>query len=164
MRIGKSRGSYLPILSIFVSNTSGNILELGVGFCSTPYLHWNCYPKKRKLVSYENNPEYYSFARSWEDNFHEIYCISSWDNIDFSNSWSIAFIDHCPHFRRAIEAKRLMHADYLIIHDSESRNDNKYHLSTVRNLFKYDYQYRGAYPYTCILSNKYDPKEILKKL
>ena len=157
MRIGKSRGSYLPVLSKLVSQTTGPILELGVGFCSTPYLHWACFPKKRKLVSYENNPEYYRFAKSWKDSYHKVYCISDWDNTEFDkHHWNIAFIDHSPGPRRGIDAMRLAHADYLVIHDSENSNASRYGLNKVYRNFKYRYKYDDAYPFTSIWSNRYD--------
>ena len=159
MRIGKSRGSYLPVLTTLVSMTSGPILELGVGFCSTPYLHWVCYPKKRRLVSYENNPEYYVYAESWKDDFHEIHCIKDWASIDISEPWSIAFVDHSPGERRAEETKRLLHADYVIAHDTENRSDRRYHFNSILNLFKYRFKYTSAYPYTSIFSNKFDVRD-----
>jgi len=156
MRIGKSRGSYLPILTKIVSETTGPVLELGVGFCSTPYLHWACYPLKRRLVSYENNPEYYKFAESWKDTFHEIHCIKDWESIDISEPWSVAFVDHSPGGRRAEETKRLIHADYVVIHDTENSSDRNYRLSTIRGLFKYRYKYRDAHPHTSVWSNKFN--------
>lgn len=161
MRIGKKRGSYLPILSTLVSKTQGDILELGVGFCSTPYLHWICYPTKRRLVSYENNPEYFKFTMSWEDDFHEIHCIDDWDKADIDYPWTIAFVDHSPGERRGEEMKRLTNSDFVIVHDSEGRNDRRYRLSIARHLYKYEYEYIGAYPHTSVFSNKYDPKLIL---
>jgi len=158
MRIGKSRGSYLPVLTTIVSQTTGPILELGVGFCSTPYLHWACYPTKRKLVSYENNPEYYKFANSWIDDFHDIYCVDveNYDNIDLTIPWAVAFVDHSPGIRRYHELKRLTHSDYVVIHDTENRNDRRYRTSRAAKLYKYRFKYDGAYPHTSVWSNKYD--------
>ena len=159
MRIGKSRGSYLPVLLKMVSQTTGPILELGVGFCSTPYLHWACFPNKRRLVSYENNPEYYQFAMSWKDDFHSINCITDWDTVNLDEPWDVAFIDHSPGPRRGIEAAKLLHANYVIIHDSENANMARYNLNEVYRQFKYRYKYNDAFPYTSIWSNKYDIRD-----
>jgi predicted O-methyltransferase YrrM len=156
MKIGKSRGSYLPILIKLVQNTSGPILELGVGFCSTPFLHWVCYPTKRRLVSYENNPEYYKFAESWKDDFHEIRCINNWDEAVLDESWTIAFVDHSPSHRRAIEIKKLLQADYIVAHDTENRVARDYGYPEIEGLFRYRYKYRDAHPHTSIYSNKYN--------
>jgi hypothetical protein len=156
MRLGKRRGSYMPVLTKLVAQTTGPILELGVGFCSTPYLHWACFPTRRKLVSYENNKDYYAFAESWGDSYHEIYCINDWDKTDFSRDWSIAFLDHSPGPRRGVDSLRLIHADYLVIHDSENSQAHKYGLDKVYRRFKYRYKYNDTYPYTSIWSNKHD--------
>ena len=160
MRIGKSRGSFLPILIYYVERTTGPILELGMGFCSSPYLHWSCYPKKRKLISYESNPEYFDYANSWQDSFHEIHCVKSWDDIDLGAPWTIAFVDHAPDRRRAKEIAKLTHAEYVIIHDTENRNDKKYRLSSLHGLFKYRFKYIDAYPNTSIWSNTHDVEAI----
>ena len=159
MRIGKSRGSYLPVLTTLVQRTTGPILELGCGYCSTPYLHWACYPEKRKLVTYENNPDYFKFASSWEDDFHEIHCLEDLDKADLSCPWTIAFVDHSPGERRATETARLLHAEYVVAHDTEGRNDRRYHFSKVAHLFKYRWDYREAYPHSTIFSNHHDVTE-----
>jgi len=138
--------------------TTGSILELGMGFCSTPYLHWVCFPSKRRIVSYENEKEYYRYAETWKADFHEVHCIprDGWDGIDISEPWGVAFVDHHPNHRRVEEIKRLLHAEYVIIHDSENSGEHGYHLSTVKNLFKYRWKYNAAFPFTSIWSNKHD--------
>jgi len=150
----------MPVLMHLVAKTTGSILELGVGYCSTPYLHWICYPTKRRLLSCENNPEYYRFAESWKDTFHEVHCITDWDSVDLSAPWSIAFVDHSPEPRRAEEMKRLTHADYVIAHDTENNNNKRYRFSTIFHLFKYRIKYTKAYPYTSVFSNKHDLSEL----
>lgn len=156
MRIGKNRGSYMPVLSHLVNQTTGPILELGVGFCSTPYLHWVCYPKRRKLVSYENNPEYYEFAKSWEDDFHQIRLITDWKIADLSEPWAIAFVDHSSRLGRGREAARLTHADYVILHDTENSGERRYRYGRASLMFKYKFKYTGAYPPTSVWSNLHD--------
>ena len=159
MRIGANRGSYLPVLTTLVSKTTGPILELGVGFCSTPYLHWSCYPTKRRIVSYENNPAYYKYAMSWKDDFHAINCITDWDSINISEPWTIAFVDHSPNIRRGIEASRLLHAEFVVLHDSENANMIKHGFDKVFKSFKYRYKYNDAYPHTSVWSNKHDVRD-----
>lgn len=159
MRIGKSRGSYLPVLMKAISITKGPILELGMGFCSSPYLHWACYHTKRRLVSYENNAEYFQFAMSWKDDFHSINCVTDWDSINLKEPWSVAFVDHSPSLRRGIEISKLLHSDYVVIHDSENAHMVSYGLDQVFKMFKYRYKYNNAFPHTSIWSNKYDVRE-----
>ena len=71
--------------------TQGPVLELGCGLYSTTYLHWICFPTKRPLVTYENNPEYFEFLKEHETDFHKVHCIAHWDDIDISQPWSVAF-------------------------------------------------------------------------
>jgi hypothetical protein len=156
MKIGKNRGSFLPVLIKLVSMTNGPILELGVGFNSTPFLHWACYQDKRVLVSYENNPRYHAFAMSWKDDFHAIHCITDWNKVKLNVPWNIAFVDHCDGKHRDREIKKLYHADYVVVHDTENENMKKQGLDRVCRKFKYRYKYTNAYPRTSIWSNKHD--------
>lgn len=150
------RGSHLPVLMKLVQNTSGPILELGCGIYSTIYLHWTCYPMKRRLVTCENHPRYFDFLRQFECDFHEVKCVSSMDEVDVNFPWSVVLVDHSPEQERVKEIRRLTHADYVVAHDSENRSERKYRYSTIFNLFKYRYKYDGAYPHTTVFSNKYD--------
>jgi len=162
MKIGAYRGSHLPVLTAIIPATTGPVVELGMGFCSSPYLHWACYPSKRRLVSFENNPRYYDYARSWKADFHEVHCIppDGWNNIDLSPSWAVAFVDHSPNGRRHEDIRCLVHADYVVIHDAENSAERDYHLSALRPLFKYRYKYTPpGVPYTALWSNKYDVRD-----
>ena len=142
--------------------TAGPVLEMGMGFCSSPFLHWACYPTKRRLVSYENNSAFHDFARSWQADFHEVHCIKSdgWDDVNLGEQWAVAFVDHSPNGRRHLDVKRLLHADYVVIHDAENSSDGHYHLAGVRHLFKYRYKYTpSTMPYTALWSNKFDVRD-----
>src|SRR3990167_11435146 len=107
MRINKAWSSHLPILIKLLSITDGDVLEMGIGFYSTPYLHWACF-EKRRLVSYENNPQYYRYNKGYTygNPLHEMYLIDSWDQADIERPWDVALIDHSPEMRRQEEAKR----------------------------------------------------------
>ena len=65
MRINITWGSHLPILIKLVGETTGDILELGIGLYSTPFLHWSCFPNKRKLVSYESAEGYIKLLKPY---------------------------------------------------------------------------------------------------
>jgi hypothetical protein len=122
--------------------TTGPVLELGCGLYSTNPLHWACFVPNRKLVTYENNPAYYEFLKAYETDFHEVHCISLWDDIDISGPWSVAFVDNDPgpdepEDRRWREAVRLQHAEYVVFHDTERRNERRHRMSEVNKVFKY---------------------------
>lgn len=156
MRLQPRRGSHLPVLMKLVNTTRGSILELGCGVYSTIYLHWACYPSKRRLVTFESNPQYFDFAKQFETDFHTINCIENMDAWDIREPWAIAFVDHAPDTRRIEEIKRLVHADFVVAHDAENRFDRKYRYSTIWPLFKYRWKYSDTMPHTAVFSNKHD--------
>lgn len=142
-----------------VAKTTGPILELGCGLYSTTPLHWACFVPKRKLVTYENNPDYYEFLKAYATDWHEVHCVSSWDSIDISGPWSVAFVDHDSpgeRDRRFREVQRLGHAEYVVVHDTERANEQRHRLSEMNALFKYRYQFRDALPNTTVFSNIHD--------
>lgn len=155
-RLYPNRGSHLPVLIKLVSMTDGPILELGCGLYSTTFLHWACRGAKRRLVTYEHNPDFYEFLKEYGNDYHEVHCITDWDAIDISERWSIAFIDHEPGPRRYIEAKLLTHSDYVICHDTNNAYNHKYNYFKMYHKFKYRYKYTGDHPHTTIFSNYHD--------
>ena len=163
LRFYPNRGSHLPVLMKAVAETTGPILELGCGLYSTTPLHWACWVPKRKLVTYENNPAFYDFLKRYATDFHEVHCITDWDTIDISGPWSVAFVDHEPGLRRWQEASRLQHAEYVVAHDTEGRNDRKYGFSKINGLFKYQFEYKDAFPHTSVYSNVHDVRDFFER-
>ena len=159
MKMHMYRGSHLPLLMKAVQLTTGPILELGSGMYSTTYLHWACFPMKRRLVTYENNPDWFGFANLAIADFHEVHCIPDFSTADLSEPWSVAFVDHEPGDVRIREMSRLLHADYVVAHDTERANDRKYRWREIYPLFKYQYKWNGAWPHTSVFSNKHDLAE-----
>lgn len=133
--------------------TDGDVLEMGIGLFSTPYLHWACLDK-RKLVSYENNPQYYRYFKSYNGELHEMKFVQDWDQADIEHPWDIAFVDHSPESRRKEDVKRLANfARYLVLHDTEPAREELYGYSEVFPLFKYRYDFVNPRSNTSILSN-----------
>jgi hypothetical protein len=161
LRLRAGRGSHLPMLMKAVSETDGPILELGCGVYSTIFLHWSCWLPKRRLVTYENNPRFFAFLQGHERDYHEVHCVDDWDAIDISEPWSVAFIDHEPGPRRGVELGRLTHAEYVVAHDTEHRNDHKYEYCKNHKLYKYQYEYKATSPHTSIFSNVHDVRNYL---
>ena len=145
-------GTFLPALIEVVTKSKGTVLELGMGIFSTPYLHFAC--KNRQLVSYESDKKYYDWLKVFESENHQIHFVSSWDNVDFSGTFSVALIDHEPTSRRKMEIKRLaQNTEYIVIHDSNTRLEKRYRYSEVYPLFKYRKDFADEKPNTTILSN-----------
>lgn len=161
MKLKPAYSSHLPVLIKILSITTGDVVELGAGIYSTPVLHWMCSPKKRKLVSYDNSEKCLSLfnLRAFEDEFHKVVLVDNWDDVELEKQqWDVAFIDHSPE-RRAIEVARLAYlARYIIIHDSDWRNERHYHYKKIYGMFKYRYDYTIR-PWTTVLSNFVDLKD-----
>ena len=166
LRFAPRRGSYLPVLMKAVELTTGPILELGCGLYSTNPLHWACFVAKRRIVTYENNPAYHKFLKAYQCDFHEVHCIERWADIDISEPWSVAFVDHSPgpeepEDSRWQEAIRLQHAEYVVMHDTETRNESSHRLSKIARRFKYQFAWRDTIPNTTVYSNVHDVSNFL---
>lgn len=149
------RGSHLPVLMKVVQMTNGPIVELGCGTYSTQYLHWVCYTTKRRLVTYEDKPDYYPYAQQFASSFHEIRCVDNWLDIDLSEPWSIALVDYEPG-PRGHAVSKLLHAEYVVCHDTEPGSYAKHQFDAVFPQFKYQWHYRVVLPHTSLLSNTHD--------
>ena len=153
-------GSHLSVLIRLMELTDGPVLELGTGFFSTPYLHHACYLRNRKLVSYENNPQYYKFLKKLETPWHEIHKVDDDWNIPetkrgvHSDKWGFIFIDVQPDSKRKDLAKMLRNSAYYIaLHDSQPRDDHYMQYSKIYKWFKRRYDCTKFDPHTTVVSN-----------
>lgn len=155
-------GSHLPVLIRLVAMTNGPILELGTGQFSTSILDIMCRVKKRRIVSYENDPNYYELSACFISPYHEVHYIEDWDKADIDNThWNIALIDHLPRSRRRFDAIRLKNnVDYVILHDSEPSHWKYYKYDRVYPHFKYRFDYTECMPNTTVVSNFKDLGEL----
>uniref|UniRef100_A0A6M3LGM7 Methyltransferase n=1 Tax=viral metagenome TaxID=1070528 RepID=A0A6M3LGM7_9ZZZZ len=147
------RGSHLPILLRAYRLTDGPVLELGAGLFSTPVLHALCQIDGRKLVTYENHPQFYEWAVLYQSAFHDVCKVEEWKDVDLTPKWSVAFVDHSSAGKRWRELARLSHAEYVVVHDTDVGVQRKYGYEKAYPLFKYQRHYRDEYPNTGLLSN-----------
>jgi hypothetical protein len=134
--------------------TTGPILELGSGSYSTLYLHWACAPTKRPLVTYETNPEWWTFTKDFRADFHKTSLVSDWAKVKFDQPWSIAFVDHDG--VRSETVRNLLHAEYVVCHDMENKGMRRWGLAPIRKWFKWQWRYDVFRPYTTVFSNTHD--------
>lgn len=154
MKSSIAHGTHLPIIMKLVSITDGPILEIGGGQYSTPFLHWACFFNKRELVTYENSPEYFNTIRRYNDNYHKVILLDNWNQMPVERYWDIVFIDHAPGARRKVEIARLANlAKYIVVHDTEEREEHLYGLKEIYPLFKFKYDFMDVKPHTSVLSN-----------
>lgn len=151
MNIYKQWSTHMPVLIKAVQMSQGPVLELGSGYFSTPLLHWLCAEKNRKLVTYEDDKEFFQFAYQFRSRNHKIIFVDDWGEIDIGQSWGVALIDHQKK-RRDIEALRLKdNVDYLVLHDT---NNPRYHHDRVWPHFKEVYHWKFCTPWTSVVSNR----------
>lgn len=114
------------ILAGIVSQTTGPVLELGVGYYSTPILHFMC--QNRPLLSVESHLAWHEFfAIPFRNGMHDFYFArtglpSEIFEVDKYKDlkWDVAFVDHSPSNDRVkcVEALRSK-AKYIVCHDTE---------------------------------------------
>ena len=159
MHISLGLTSHLYALIRVIPATTGDVLEMGVGIGSTPYLHWSCLGKRR-LVSYESDPHYFKFFKGYAGEGHEMYLVDNYDQADIEHEWEVAFIDHGPNARRIVDIKRVAnYAKYIVVHDTAPKLDSHYNYSEIYPLFKYRIDFPVARTHVSILSNFVDVKE-----
>lgn len=153
--------SHLPILAKVMDISTGPVLEMGMGYYSTPFLYWKCKEQGRKLLSLEGDLIWMKKLEMPDfegEGFNAVH-VKDWDEADIDNThWGVVLIDHRPAVRRRVDAKRLANnADFVLMHDSEPEIDRFYRYGDAYKHFKYRYDYKSVgKPNTTVLSNFID--------
>lgn len=154
IRFLRGTSTHLEYLIEWVMKTQGPVLEIGIGFGSTPTLHALC--RERPLVSYESSDYYYTGFRDFQTDNHKIILVKDWNTIPIEIPWSLAFVDCSPTLQRREFLKRLKPwADFIVIHDTERRANRHFHVRELFRDFKYRRSYKALTPHTTVLSDKY---------
>jgi len=165
MKVSGNYGTHLACLIQAMSKTAGDVLELGMGVFSTPYLHYACMLSKRKLVSYENFKNWLQFFIDYhyENEYHELHFVEKYSDAKIDKPWDVVLIDQTPDSSRREEVKRLANlAKYIIIHDSGGNNEKTYHYSEIYPLFKYRTNWEKDKNQATVLSNFVDLEDFWK--
>ncbi len=153
----KNYSTHMPLLIKVLLASEGTVVEIGGGIYSTPFLHWMCKFQNRKLITYENHPDYYDYEKKFQSHDHRVKFVKDWDDIDMPEHISVLFIDHHPSNRRSVDTIKYKDtADYIVIHDTERDEENTYDYRRIWPHFKYRYDYKDAKPYTSVVSNFID--------
>ena len=146
--------THMPALLQTLAVSTGTVLEVGAGLYSTPLLHWICKRDNRKLITYENEPLFYEFARDFNTDLHEIRFIEDWDLMDFKSHYGLVFIDHHPEARRATEVLNFKDsADFIVVHDTD-RSTKYGGLNEVFKQFKHQTTWDERKPHTTVVSDE----------
>ena len=160
-----SYATHLGALIACVNKTKGDVLELGMGLFSTPYLHYACTIGKRNLLSLENDPGWCKqFKNSdfmhflYENDYHKIELVENYEESPLiQKEWDVVLIDQTPDGSRKESAKQLANlAKYIIVHDSNERHEKNYHYSEIYPLFKYKRVWDLDDRHATVLSNFVD--------
>ncbi len=90
--------SWLPALTRALVESTGPVLEIGVGHFSTPFLHEYCDATKRHLVSVEADAEWgFKFAEMFRSDNHEV-IVQDYAFIlpILDRKFGLVFIDNSP--------------------------------------------------------------------
>lgn len=142
--------SYLPLLWLAIENTSGDIVEAGIGDGSTKKLHDYCFTSGRKLFSYDSNEEWYRKFEHLNTNFHRVeYTGGNWLPMIEKHREPIGvyFSDEAPgEMRKYNIAMFAQTAKVIIAHDAEPSNDGGYKYSLLKPLFRFTklHEFPGA--------------------
>jgi hypothetical protein len=169
----ESFSSHQPLL-IHTLNTiqEGKVLEIGMGYNSTPLMHIVCGMQNRELVSVETDEEWYNRFTRYRSNRHKVvlipYIISKNHKIApvqdparllndevIKQKYAVAFVDLSPaEFRQPVIEQIKDTADYIVVHDTECvwqglKNVYAYDFS----MFKHVFHFKTEAPTSCLLSN-----------
>lgn len=156
-------GSHLPVLAACVSITTGGVLELGVGNFSTPLLHAMCGSMGRKLVSVEENLEWFNQFLKWESPDHSVIRAAYDESYQTPIGLSVVFIDNSPGGeRRKKDFERYIYAcEFVIVHDFW--NDNEEAIRPLIDITPHHVT-RHQNPPTLVASVKRDIPEVIRKM
>lgn len=138
--------THLGALIACVSKTKGDVLELGMGLFSTPYLHYVCTGTKRKLLSLENDKGWCRHFKGsqfmhflYSNEYHQLELVENYEESPLiDKEWDVVLVDQTPDLSRKETVKKLANkAKYIIIHDSNEQWEKVYHYSEIYPLFKY---------------------------
>lgn len=156
-------GSHIPVLVKLMEHVNKPVLELGVGYSSTPLLHWLCKDKRITLYSAETDNVWADRFKEYSDQFsHYLFYVNNdwnWAFIDdfIPRKLGLVFVDNRPAKKRVSNAVYFKdRADFIVLHDSELADHPAYKYDRAYKHFKYVYHYTKVKPYTAILSNFID--------
>lgn len=152
--------SHSSLLAACVAHTTGDVLELGMGWYSTPMLHFMCNGNGRKVVSVEHDKAWFDKFAYMESRDHQMIRVDDWDTCPvFDCDWDVVLVDRRPDEGRADDVKKLADRARLIVcHDTGI--DQYYDMGRAFEGFKYRYDHTlpGVHPWfkTSVFSNTDD--------
>lgn len=143
------------LLWLALEATTGDVVEMGMGQGSTPFLHQYCKDAGRKLFSYDNNLEWSSNFESYAWTGHSITHLVDWDTVSVKHPTpSVVLIDHAPGERRKIDIPLFADkAKIIVCHDTEPAADHGYQMRAELAKFKYIKEHQSPGAWASMVSN-----------
>lgn len=135
--------------------TNGDVIELGCGDGSTPFLSLYCKARGRMLYSYEGNLDWWGLMQTYNGEGHRVIFAKDWDQVSVNHpNPSVVLIDHSPGERRKIDIARFANqAQIIVAHDTEPAADHGYQMRDVLKTFKYMRDFKSEGAWASIASN-----------
>lgn len=145
-----------------VMRTTGPILELGVGWYSTPILHEIAKMQRRLLITADNNWDWLGQFKGLESRWHKIIHVGWWGELfdgsllhHIPQELGLVFVDQGQPIEREYAIRGLMYkTDVFVMHDTEEKF--AYGYGRTLPMFKYKYTDKCQKSWTTVGSNKVD--------
>jgi len=150
--------AYYPLLFKAMESTEGSVLELGMGFGSTPLLNEYSKKNKRRLLSFDYNEEWRSKFDKILNKLHTSELVTDWSKVYNDNEdASVIFIDQSPGEERRVTIERYKNTTgILVIHDTEPIGLGDYKVRPLFDLFKYKVEVQTDGAWATALSQEID--------
>jgi len=148
-------GSHQRCLVAAAMRTEGLIVELGVGWYSTPILHEIATVHKRKFVTFDNNAHWLKQFLRLENEWHSLKLLGWWGDMSLEEHYGLVFVDQGQPIEREYSIRRMMdRTDVFVMHDTEE--GFAYGYERTLPMFKYVYTDKSQIAWTSIASNTVD--------
>lgn len=163
--------------------TTGRILELGVGWYSTPLLHEIAVTQKRMLWTVDNNDHWLAQFKNLVHDYHALTLVGWWgelwntlDNERYKQDrFGLVFVDNGQPCEREYAVRALLDkADVFVLHDTEEGPAYGYNrvlgsLTHIMNnlpgpMFKYQWTDKCQKAWTTVASNTVDVTQWFRDL
>lgn len=150
--------------------TRGPILELGVGWYSTPLLHEIGCALRREVITVDNNPQWLNEFMPLACEWHSLHLVGWWGELGrlpLPKNLSVVFVDNGQPAEREYAVRSLLSTDLgevFVMHDTEEGFAYGYDRLLGKNrysadiddfgLFKYQWTDYSQKAWTTIASNK----------
>ena len=124
--------THQPVLHAAVLDTTGDVVEFGMGHYSTPLLHELCGAMGRRLVSLDTDAGWVQSFAHLAAPWHRLIAVTSWNETAaaagagaaalrevYGRRWGVVLVDQHPESARLEVARRLKgQAELVVMHDA----------------------------------------------